>query len=639
MTPSPRSGPRALRCAAVAVALLASCSSAYRARDWSRYEGPGAQYFQQEELPFPHVDDPLEPVNRVTSAVDYGFIRYLVAPAAAIYRYFVPQDVRQCLSRASLNIRYPVRLVNNLLQAKWSEATEETSRFLLNSTVGVLGMFDPAAKMGLDPHPEDFGETFARWGWKNSTYFYLPLFGPSTVRDGVGEIPNWYTDPGNLSWQVGLARGFIKVTDSVDHTVRLVESYYDAYEPTRTVYTIQREADVANLPWRRDDSSATQTLESMFLKPENDRFADLSATDRVPLAKHRDLEFTAWLQPEPAPLVYLVPGFGGHRLGDSTLGLAELFYAQGSSVVAVSNPTNWEFILHASTVDLPGYTPVDARDLHAAITAIDRRLEARLPGRFTSKRLAGISMGAFQTLYIAADEARSAPQGLLAFDAYVALDPPVDLEHAMSQLDHFYNVPLEFPVDQRARRIEEIFGKVLVLSHGEIWPGMELPFTKEEAQFLIGLSFRQDLQFTILASQDRHDQGVLRTPRGKLRRAPAFREISEYSFLEYMYAFVLPYYARRDPRISFDEAGARTMFADCDLRSIESALESNDRVRVFVNENDFVLRPEDLAWLRDHLGDRAKVFPAGGHLGNLHRKAIQEAIRSTVEEAASNGHP
>ena len=243
-------------------------------------------------------------------------------------------------------------------------------------------------------------------------------------------------------------------------------------------------------------------------------------------------------------------------------------------------------------------------------------------------------MGAFHALFIAAGEARAKEGGLVTFDLYLALDPPVNLEHSMLQLDRFYNAPLSFPAEERGRRIEEIFGKVLYLSHGDLQPGMELPFTRLEAEFLIGLAYRMDLQYTILQTQDRHDRGVLLTPRSRLRRAPAFREASEYSFLEYFYAFLLPYYAERDPRIGFDEAGARRLFDDCDLRSIEAELAANDRVRLFANENDFLLRPEDLEWLRAHLGDRAHLFPAGGHLGNLHRKSIQEAIEQVVKEAS-----
>jgi ABC-type transporter lipoprotein component MlaA len=626
--------PSALALAVSIVALLAGCSSTVHRHDWSGYTGPGAQCFQQEELPFPHVEDPLEPANRISAYVDFLGKKYLFAPLAWVYRGFVPTPVRKHLALASTNLQYPGRLVNNLLQAKWEAAGEETSRFAVNSTLGILGLYDRATDMGLRAHPEDFGQTLATWGWEDSAYLYLPIVGPSTVRDGLGKIPDAYTDLAILDWRISVAREVNQRSDEVEPALRLIEANYDAYEPARVLYTLNRKVDVQDFEWESDESGEAQTLDTIFFKAKDERFTERRRTTRARLPGGRRLPYTLWLQKEPAPLVYVVPGLGGHRLGDASLGLAEIFYDKGCSVVAVSNPTNWEFIAEGSTVDQPGYTPADARDLHRALTAIDVDLQARFPERFSSRRLVGLSMGAFQALFIAADEERAKAEHLLLFDAYLALDPPVSLEHAMQQLDRFYNAPLSFPAAEREERIEEIFGKVLYLSQGDLQPDMELPFTQLEAQFLIGLAFRMDLQYTILQTQDRHDMGVLKTPRSRLRRAPAFREASEYSFQEYMYAFVLPYYAQRDPRLTLDEAGARRLFEDCDLRSIAAALEANDRVRLFANENDFLLRPEDLAWLREHLGDRAHIFPAGGHLGNLHRHAIQELIDGVLEEAA-----
>jgi pimeloyl-ACP methyl ester carboxylesterase len=391
---------------------------------------------------------------------------------------------------------------------------------------------------------------------------------------------------------------------------------------------------VENYAWKSDDSAPTQALEAIFLTFDDPKFPGRGQTRRIKLHStgHR-LPYTLWLQPHAAPLVYVVPGLGGHRVGDSALGLAEMVYAEGSSVVTLSNPTNWEFIANGSTVRLPGFGPADSRDLHRALTEIDVELEARHPGSFTSKRLMGVSMGAFQALYIAATEEESKAQGLLAFDVYAALDPPVDLKYAMLQLDRFYNAPLAFPREERARRIEDIFGKVLYLSNGELEPDMELPFTKLESEFLIGLSFRMDLQFVIIQTQDRHDMGILQTKRSSMRRAPAFREASEYSFMEYMYAFVLRDLADHDPEFTFDETGANRMFELCDLRKVEAGLSANDRVRLFANANDFLLSPDDIEWLQQVLGERAHFFPAGGHLGNLHRKEIQEVIHGIVEEA------
>jgi len=578
-------------------------------------------------------------VNRVLAGVDYSIQRYIVAPIARLYRFFTPPQFRKHLALAGENIQYPGRVINNLLQAKWKEAGTETKRFAVNTTVGVLGLYDPASKMGLHPQVEDFGQTFAKWGWKNSTYVYIPFIGPSTFRDAIGKVPDYYVDPASLHPELGVAREFNENSDEVERNLRLVQANYDAYEPVRTLWALSRTVDVTNFEWKSDESGPTQTLDTIFLQPQDPTFPDIGLTSRAHVAKDRDLPFTLYLQPKPAPILYLVPGMGGHRLGESCLALAEIAYRLGNSVVAVSNPTNWEFSEHGSSVDQPGYAPADARDLHRAITAIDALLETRMPGRFTQRRLAGISMGAFQVLYIAADEPNHAANGVLSFEIYLALNAPVNLEHSMLQLDRFYNAPLSFPPEERKRRIDEIFGKVIYLSNGELWPDMELPFTQLEAEYLIGLAYRLELQYMIVQSQQRHDMGVLQTPSWFLRRAPAYREASEYSFMEYVYAFLLPYYAQHDPRITFDDAGARAMLDACDLRSIEKELEHNERVVVVSNENDFLLRPEDVTWLREHLGDRAHLFPAGGHLGNLHRKAIQEAIEGIVAERIEGTSP
>lgn len=623
--------------------LATSCSYTVRRRDWSQYTGPGAEYFHKEELPFPHVDDPLEPMNRVTSIVNYVGQRYVFAPIAWFYRMFVPPPVRTHLALLGVNFQYPGRVINNLLQGKLSQAKEETQRFAVNTTIGVLGLFDPATKMGLHPHPEDFGQTFAKWGWKDSLYLYIPVVGPSSLRDAIGLVPDTYGDIAIIDWRVSVGREVNQRSDEIEPLLRLVESSFDPYEPARILWSLEREVQVSDFAWESDESAPTQTLETIFLKAQDPSFPERGRTERVRISKRQNLPYTLWLQPEPAPLVYVVSGLGGHRLGDTSLGLAELFFAGGNSVIAVSNPTNWEFIEHGSSVDLPGYAPVDALDLQRALTAIDRQVDASYPGRMQSRGLAGVSMGAFQALYIAANESKAREQGLLVFDLYLALNPPVNLRHAMLQLDRFYNAPLEIPEAERAQRIEDIFGKVLYLSNGELQPGMELPFTRLESEFLIGLAFRMDLQSTILQSQMRNDRGVLLTPRWTLRRAPAFREASEYSFMEYMYAFVLPYYSEHDATLSFDDAGAQRLFENCDLRSVAAGLVANDKVRLFANENDFLLRPEDLEWLRANLGERATIYPAGGHLGNLHRKAIQQAIQSTMaavdDQAAAPSAP
>ena len=105
-------------------------------------------------------------------------------------------------------------------------------------------------------------------------------------------------------------------------------------------------------------------------------------------------------------------------------------------------------------------------------------------------------------------------------------------------------------------------------------------------------------------------------------------ECSTFSFLEYMYAFLLPYVAGVRDDITFDEAGAERMLALCDLRSLEEQLKDRQDIVYFSNRNDPLLRPEDILWVEQTLGDHAHFFEEGGHLGNLSHKDVQEAISS-----------
>jgi phospholipid-binding lipoprotein MlaA len=620
------------------VGVLPSCvSTEYRSRDWSAYDGPGAAYFHAEEVPFPHADDPLEPVNRVSAWTSDKLLRWVVSPIAQVYRWIAPECVRVHLAKAGENFLFPTRLVANLLQGKLRESGVEVSRFVVNTTVGVLGLFDPAQEWGLHPYPEDFGQTFAKWGWDDSTYLFLPFLGPSSVRDGLGEIPDTLTDPAFWYYPASYARGFNSLSNHIEPDLRTASSVYDPYEAARTLYSLQRVVDVDDFEWHVDDSGPTQTLQAIFLEPEEPDFASEASTEHVRLRpKGPELPYSLWMQPGPAPLMYVVPGVGGNRLSPSTLALAEIGFERGHSVVAVSSPTNWEFMRFGASVTVPGYGPADAHDLHVALTAIDRDLEARLPGRFGKRRVLGASLGGYHALLMAAREGAAAVRGasgLLAFDQCVALNPPVSLEHALMQLDRFYNAPLAFPADERAARIEEIYAKVLYLGNGDLEPGMELPFGEVESRFLIGLAFRLDLQFMILQSQDLEDSGMLLTERTPLHRAPAFREAAEYSFMEYVHAFLLPYFARREPDIAFTDEGARRLFLNSDLHAAEPGLLGNERVHVLTNENDFLLRPDDLDWLRETFGERLILFPDGGHLGNVYREYLQDVIGDTLEDA------
>jgi phospholipid-binding lipoprotein MlaA len=130
--------------------------------------------------------DPWEKFNRKVHAFNNAVDRAIARPLARAYTAAVPRPVRLGVSNFFDNLRQPLTMVNQLLQGRPRDATQTFGRFLLNSTVGIGGIFDPASDLKMKRRSEDFGQTLGTWGWKRSRYVELPFFGPRTVRDVLG---------------------------------------------------------------------------------------------------------------------------------------------------------------------------------------------------------------------------------------------------------------------------------------------------------------------------------------------------------------------------------------------------------------------------------------------------------------------
>jgi len=613
-----------------------------KSTDWARYKGPGAGYFLQEEVSFVQAEDFGEPTNRWMWEFNNFFFRYLGGPAAALWEGILPQFARTGIYNAGQNLLYPGRLVSNLLQGKGSEAWAETHRFLVNSTYGVLGLIDQTG----DTPPEsdeDFGQTFEKAGWEQSSFVVLPFFGPSTVRDSVGIVLDSVVDPASYFFPAVPVRAINETSSLLMEYERLEASTYDLYHLAQFLKSLQREIDLEDYVHDVEDCEfcvATETIQAVFLSFRDPSFPALGQDFEVPLkSSGHSLPYTLFLQPQPAPIVYILPGLGGHRLSNSALGLAEMVYQHGFSVVTISSAMNFEFIENGSTVDLPGFAPVDAHDVHLALDAIHHEIESKFQQRVTSHVLMGMSLGAFHTLFIAAAE-KDSGQNLVAFDRYVAINPPVRLEYGLHQLDAFFNAPLQAHFADQKGVIQHTLRKALDLGEGSLTPSIGLPFSDLEAQFLIGLSFRSTLQDVIFQTQLRHNMGVLKTELSASQRAPAYQEISEFSYIEYLYAFLLPYYAGLRDDITYDEAGAKRLMELSDLHAIGEGLRLNDHIHLVTNEDDFLLGPEDLVWLGGVLGqDRCYHSKHGGHMGTLYRPEVQATVMAPILDllpAASN---
>jgi len=139
--------------------------------------------------------DPWEGLNRKTHAFNDFLDRRFLRPIAKGYTHLMPRFARRGIHNAMVNIGTPAVALNQLLQGKGGRALSDSGRFLVNSTLGVGGLFDPASQMGLAAHEENFGQTFRRWGLGNGPYIVVPLRGPATITTGFGMILDTFSNP------------------------------------------------------------------------------------------------------------------------------------------------------------------------------------------------------------------------------------------------------------------------------------------------------------------------------------------------------------------------------------------------------------------------------------------------------------
>ncbi|MDT8339150.1 MAG: VacJ family lipoprotein [Sulfurimonas sp.] len=149
-----------------------------------------------DEFEDKEVYDPFSGYNRAMTTFNDGAYEYVLKPVANGYNYVMHVEVRESVRNFFNNLYFPMRFVNNVLQGKFYYAAEETGRFVINTTVGILGLFDPAkVHFNLEVHDEDFGQTLGFYGVGSGPHIVLPIFGPSNLRDLVGIYPDSLLSP------------------------------------------------------------------------------------------------------------------------------------------------------------------------------------------------------------------------------------------------------------------------------------------------------------------------------------------------------------------------------------------------------------------------------------------------------------
>jgi hypothetical protein len=342
------------------------------------------------------------------------------------------------------------------------------------------------------------------------------------------------------------------------------------------------------------------------------------------------LEYSYALQRGAAPLIFVIAGTGAAHDSPMMQFLMRALYGAGFHVVGITSPTYPTFIIAASTTSVPGEQRHDAVDVYAAMQKIWAEIGAH--ARVTSFHLTGYSVGAVNAAFVALlDEERKA----FDFAKVLLLDPPVQLYTSISKLDRFLeNIP--GGVDNFNRTFRKIVGRVgaayvrstdVTFSPDLVFSAVrENPPRDEELIALIGISFRLASSALIFTADVMTNFGFIKPANEILTYNTKLDDYAQVALrvglTDYFHEFMWPFYETRTT------AKTRAEFAHLQsLASIRDYLSDAQKIGVVSNRDDIILSPGESDFLVRTFGARAKIYPTGGHLGNIeHRETISYIV-------------
>lgn len=334
----------------------------------------------------------------------------------------------------------------------------------------------------------------------------------------------------------------------------------------------------------------------------------------------RGLRYTVAFQDRKAPLVFLIAGTGGSSKSPKVLALMDNLYHAGFHVIALPSPTFPNFIIDASTSHVPGNLPDDALDLYRVMEKIWDQSKERI--EVSHFLLAGYSLGGSEAAFVARlDEERK----VFDFRRVLMLNPAVNLYNSVSRIEGFLD-----GIPGGPRRVGAFFNRVMAKGTNFFRKGDfvgiddDFLFTayqahlldRDEAGGVIAVSFRVSSAGMIFASDVMTNGGYVVPKNRVLKNSDTLEDFFwtslHLSFLDYFNEYFYPYFLSRRPGLSKEE-----LIEALSIKSIEGYLASSAKIGVITNEDDFILAPGELDYLRRVFGPRLKVYPCGGHLGNL----------------------
>lgn len=344
---------------------------------------------------------------------------------------------------------------------------------------------------------------------------------------------------------------------------------------------------------------------------------------------HEEFKYSAVYQNKPAPLIFSIAGTGA-KYNDSKLKqLEKTFFKAGYNVISISSPTHASFIVGASTSKFPGYLEKDAEELYSVMqkTLADAQKKLGNKLQVTDYYLTGYSLGGAHSAFISKlDEEKK----IFDFKKVFIVNPPVSLYNSVSILDGYIdNVGTEKIKDTVNSIFDRLGDSVSHADHVELTTDflyqmfIDSGVNDTELAELIGLAFRLSSTDMIFAIDVMGNYGYITYKNHAISKfesiSPSFARGSQIGFLTYFEEGMVPHFQAEDPNLQRIELLDRLS-----LVSIENYLSNTDKISMVTNADDIILADGDLEVLKEIFGDRGKIYPYGGHCGNMDEKVWVE---------------
>jgi len=333
-----------------------------------------------------------------------------------------------------------------------------------------------------------------------------------------------------------------------------------------------------------------------------------------------NLRYALSAQPHRAPLAFILPGTGANFDAGKSLILQQVLYQAGFHVVSLPSPLHPNFIVSASESRRPGLLTEDAHDLYRLMTLIRRSIADEID--VSAWHLVGYSLGGTYAAFVAQlDDER----GTFGFEKVLLINPPASPYRSAGILDAMFeeHLPTLADFDALFNQLMRVFSEFYSATDQFVFSDdlvyqlyRRAPPPDRTLEALIGAAFRLTSINLLFTTDVLTDAGLLVAPGRELSvtdsLTPYFKAASQLSFEDYARHILYPYFRERFPDVSFEQ------LVEMDgLRAIEGYLRTADKIGLMHNEDDILLAEGDLAFLRSVFGDRALIYPRGGHCGNM----------------------